>query len=260
MVVHPRRRPASVDESSRANRRWWDGEADNYQAQHGSFLRDVGFRWCPEGLDEASARLLGEVRGHRVLELGCGAAQWSVALAKTGAKVLGLDNSERQLEHARRAMEGAGVEFPLLHASAEDVPLPDESLDVVFADHGANRFSDPHLYVPEVARLLRRGGLFAFSGGTPFEWLGWNPETDTWDERLHRDYFDIRRWETPEGSVEFELPYGQWIRLFRASGFVVEELREIRPPDGATSTYRTAEETEWARHWPMEQIWKVRKE
>ena len=61
-------------------------------------------------------------------------------------------------------------------------------------------------------------------------------------------------------SEPSDLPYGEWICLFRSEGLAVEELREIRPPEGATSTYRSAEETEWARRWPMEHIWKVRKE
>ena len=52
---------------------------------------------------------------------------------------------------------------------------------------------------------------------------------------------------------------GEWIRLFRRSGFRVEDLIEVQPPEGAQSTYRTPEETAWARRWPMEQIWKVRR-
>ena len=66
----------------------------------------------------------------------------------------GLDNSSRQLEHARTAMERAGVEFPLVHASAEATGLPEESFDVVFCDFGAMTFTDPANSVPEAARLL----------------------------------------------------------------------------------------------------------
>jgi hypothetical protein len=55
------------------------------------------------------------------------------------------------------------------------------------------------------------------------------------------------------------MPYGEWLRLFRENGLQVEDLIETRPPEGATSTYRDAEQTEWARHWPMENIWRVRK-
>lgn len=242
------------------NRALWDRAAADYQARHREHIGRPEPRWGMWQLPEDELGILGDVAGKDVLELGCGAAQWSLLLAGRGARVVGLDNSARQLEHARAAIEAAGLDFPLVHASAESVPLPDASFDVVFADHGANRFSDPYLWVPEAARLLRSGGLLAFSGGTPFEALCWSPAEDRQTTTLQRDYFGLRRIEDPEGYVEFELPYGDWIGLFRASGLVVEELLEIRPPAGAVSTYRTAEETEWARSWPMEQIWRVRKE
>jgi SAM-dependent methyltransferase len=130
---------------------------------------------------------------------------------------------------------------------------------VHLADWGAPTFADPFLFVPEVARVLRPGGLFAFSGATPLAWLAFDEPADAWDERLHRDYFGLHRWDDPEGTVEFNLPTGEWIRLFRANGLEIEDLIEVRPPAGATSTYRDEAATAWARRWPMEQIWKVRK-
>jgi predicted double-glycine peptidase len=60
--------------------------------------------------------------------------------------------------------------------------------------------------------------------------------------------------------VDFQLPYGEWIRLFRRNGFIVEDLVETCPSPGASSTYRTEAENEWARRWPMENIWKLSKE
>ena len=60
-------------------------------------------------------------------------------------------------------------------------------------------------------------------------------------------------------EVNFALPYGEWIRLFRANGLVVDDLLEIQPPPGASSTYRIAEDTAWARRWPMEMIWRAHK-
>jgi SAM-dependent methyltransferase len=208
-------------------------------------------------LPESELRILGDVEGKDVLELGCGAAQWSILLARLGARAVGLDYSERQLEHGRAAVAAAGVEVTLVHGSAEAVPLPDASFDVVFADHGANRFADPYRWLPEAARLLRPGGLLAFSGGTPLEALCWDGEELT--TSLQRDYFGLHRTEEEDGAVLFELPYGEWIRLFREHGFVIESLVEVRPPEEASSTYRTPAETAWARRWPMEQIWRVRK-
>ena len=57
------RRPVTDAESRSASRSWWDADADDYQAEHGSFLGDLDFVWCPEGVREADARLLGDVRG-----------------------------------------------------------------------------------------------------------------------------------------------------------------------------------------------------
>jgi ubiquinone/menaquinone biosynthesis C-methylase UbiE len=203
--------------------------------------------------------VLGDVRGKDVLELGCGAAQWSTALAGLGAHCVGLDNSARQLEHARRGMATAGVEFPLVHASAERVPLPDASFDVVFCDHGAMSYADPERTIPEAARLLRPGGLFAFNAETPLHFICWDEAANTAGDRLATPYFEGLRAEDSDGAVNFAIGYGDAIRLFRANGFAVEELIELRPPEAARTTYDLYVSYEWARAWPAEHIWRVRR-
>jgi SAM-dependent methyltransferase len=208
-------------------------------------------------IPEAELRVLGDVGGQDILELGCGAAQWSISLAKLGARPVGLDLSPRQLEHARQAMSAAGVDFPLVEASAEEVPLDEGSFDIVFCDHGAFNFADAHKLVPECARLLREGGLLAFNKPSPIMDLFYDVDADGIDDRLHNDYFTLDRFEDEE-TVDFQLPYGEWIRLFRANGFVVEDLIELRPPGDASSTYDFVP-LEWARRWPAESIWKARR-
>jgi SAM-dependent methyltransferase len=212
-------------------------------------------------IPETELRVLGEVSDLDVLELGCGAAQWAIALTRQGARMTGLDNSSRQLEHAREAMAKAGVEFPLVHASAEATGLPDSSFDVVFCDFGAMTFTDPHLSVPEVARVLRPGGLFAFSALSPIADLAWPLGDDGPGERLAVDYWEgIRRLEEPGEPINFQLPYGEWIAVFRKHGLKIEDLIELRPAADAVSSYRTEADREWARRWPMEHIWRVRLE
>ncbi len=251
--------PAHLSAHERTNRAMWQRTSDDYEARHSGVLGGaLAMAWGLWRIPEAELHVLGDVAGKDVLELGCGAARWSIALARVGARPVGLDLSPRQVEHARRLMAEAGVSFPLIEASAEAVPLPDASFDVVFCDWGAMTFADPSRTVPEASRLLRPGGLFAFATGTPWRTVCTERATDTVERRLIADYFGMGRVEW-EDSVEFYLPYGDWIHLFRAHGLVVEGLIETQPPVGATSTYCAAEETEWSRHWPMEMIWRVRK-
>jgi SAM-dependent methyltransferase len=249
----------SLSDEARRNREFWNRQSDEYQERHREFIGRADPRWGVWQIPESELHVLGDVAGKDVLELGCGAAQWSILLAKAGARPVGLDNSERQLEHARMLMAEAGVEFPLVHSSAEEVPLPDASFDVVFCDHGAFTFADPYKVVPEAARLLRRGGLLAFSHLSAVANLCQNPEDD-WnvEPRLHRDYFGMHELDDGE-VVEYQLPCGEWIRLFRANGLTVEDLIEPRPTADATSTYWGGEGHEWARRWPSESIWKARR-
>ena len=143
------------------------------------------------------SQVLDDVVGKDILELGCGAAQWSIALARLGARPVGLDLSERQLEHARRLMAEAGVEFPLVNASAEAVPLPDASFDIVFCDHGAMTFADPYRTVPEAARLLRPAASSRSTTTRRSRRSAGRSRRDEVGERLALDYFGMhrhRRW------------------------------------------------------------------
>lgn len=241
------------------NRALWDERADDYQEQHLRMLSPERPGWGIWKIPEDELRVLGDVAGRDVLEIGCGAAQWSIALAQRGARPVGLDISSGQLEHARRLMRGAEVEFPLVHASAEAVPLPDGSFDIVFCDYGATSFTDPHRTIPEAARLLRPNGLLAFSGLTPLAHLCWPGGEPHIGEQLACDYHDMHKLDDRPDDVVFQLPYGEWVRLFRRCGLLVEDIVELRPPSESVSTYCGPTDHAWARRWPMDHIWKARK-
>lgn len=246
---------------ARRNRRAWDQDSDSYQKQHGPLLRGrKALAWGLWRTPEDDLNVLGKVGGKRVLELGCGAAQWSIALAGERARPVGMDNSLRQLTHARSAVAKARVRVPLVQAAAETLPFRDDSFDVVFCDYGAMSFADPLVTVPEAARVLKPGGLLAFSTTTPFLLMCWPDEAEEVTTTLHTPYFGMRRSEwTADETVDFQLPYGEWIRLFRRNGFSIEDLIEIRPPSGARTSF-PGRPTSWARRWPAEMIWKVVKE
>ena len=128
----------SPEVNRRASRYWWDFDADNYQAEHGAFLGDVDFVWCPEGLREADAGLLGDVSGARVLEVGCGAAAAARWLVTQGAQVVALDLSAGMLRHATAAAEATAVRPWLVQADAQDLPVPDGSFDIAFTAFGVS--------------------------------------------------------------------------------------------------------------------------
>jgi SAM-dependent methyltransferase len=247
----------------RVNRARWNRTADNYQARNAPQIRQQAFTgdldWGIWAIPERQLNILGDVRGKDVLEFGCGGGQWSTALARHGARPVGFDLSEQQLAHARSLQQETGVRFPLVQADGEQVPLADASFDVVFADHGAFSFADPHRTVPEAARLLRPGGLLAFSHISPLFAITTPADADHAGDRLVYDYFGLHQLDEPEGMIEFNLPYGAWISLFRQNGLVVEDLIEPRPGPDAVSTYRDDEDRAWSRRWPSECIWRARR-
>ena len=243
-------------EHVRRNRDGWNATSEEYEAEHASQLDQTPMSWGQWSIPEKELGILGSVDGLDILELGCGAARWSIALAGSGGRPVGMDLSEGQLAQARRQLSRSESRVPLVQASAERLPFGPGSFDLVFCDHGAMNFADPTVVVPEVARALRPGGLFAFSVPSPIRQICYDRDTDETGTELKLDYFETRRMEWDD-EVDFHLPYGEWAALFLANGLSIEGLIEPRPPEGAPTTYGVP--TEWGRRWPCETIWRVRK-
>ena len=165
-------RPAPSTSYELKNLMRWQSQSDEYERQHAEALSGkLAMAWGLWRIPEAELHILGEVAGRYILELGCGAARWSIA-----------------------------------------------SFDIVFCDWGAMTFCDPHQTVPEAARLLRPGGLFAFATGAPLYFVCYDQQADVAREQLLNTYFDLHRVEWDD-EVNFYLPYGEWIRLFRRHPF-----------------------------------------
>jgi SAM-dependent methyltransferase len=228
------RRVSKATETVRANRRWWDAAAEEYQDEHGAFLRDAGFIWCPEGLDEATAHLLGptaELSGRRVLEIGCGAAQCARWLAGIGADVVAFDLSARQLAQARRLSERTGIEVPLFQADAQALPVRDESIDVACSAFGALPFvADSATVLLEVARVLRPGGRFVFSVSHPIRWA-FPDDPGEAGLTVSGSYFDRNAYvEQDDRGVatyaEHHRTLGDRVREIIAAGLILRDLVE----------------------------------
>ncbi len=216
--------------------------------------------WGLWSIPESDVRVLPELEGLDVVELGCGTAYVSSWLARRGARPVALDVTPAQLDTARRMQAQTGIEFALVEADAVATGLPDASFDLAISEYGASIWCDPELWIREAARLLRsRGTLLFLCDSTLLTLCG--ADDDHVQERLVRPQFGMYRFEDAEGGgVEFHLAHGEWIRILRDNGFVVEQLIEVQAPeDAATHEIYDYVTPEWGRRWPAEEIWKARK-
>jgi SAM-dependent methyltransferase len=243
------------------NRAYWDDLARQYVEVGERAWAQKEPAWGIWQVPEAELQVFSEQRlGKDAIELGCGTAYISAWLSRRGVSAVGIDNSEAQLRTARRLQRQYGLDFPLIHGNAESIAYPNASFDFAISEYGACLWADPHLWVPEAARLLRSGGQLVFLTNS-FLLTLCVPDEDgvAATERLRRPAFGMYRVEWPGNpGVEFHLSHGDWIRLLRRSGFEVEDLIEIRPAVGAISRYPFVT-VEWARQWPCEEVWRARK-
>ena len=242
-------REAGPAESARANRLWWDANATGYYAEHGDALGDADLLWCPEGLRETDARLLGDVRGKDVLEVGCGAAQGARWLVSQGATVTAFDVSAGQLAQARALDRSTGVAvLRLVQADAQRLPFRDEAFDLVVSAFGAIPFvSDSAGTMRELARVLRPGGRLVFSATHPLRWA-FPDDPGPAGLTVRQSYFDRTPYveQAADGTatyVEHHRTLGDRVRDLVGAGLLLEDLLEPEWPAGRTQ--------EWGQWSPL---------
>ncbi|MGQ0573441.1 MAG: class I SAM-dependent methyltransferase [Pseudonocardia sp.] len=242
------RRAVGAAESQRASRAWWDADADDYLAEHGADIGEVDFLWGPEGLREADARLLGDVRGRRVLEIGCGTAPCARWLAARGAVPVGLDLSGAMLRHAAELGRRTGIEVPLVQAGAARLPFADASFDLACSAYGAVPFvADPERVMREVARVLRPGGRWVFAVNHPMRWM-FSDDPGPDGLTVVQSYFDRTPYVEVDAAgaatyVEHHRTLGDRVRDVVTAGLVLDDLVE---PEWAQGR-----ETVWGQWSPL---------
>ncbi|GAA1247655.1 class I SAM-dependent methyltransferase [Prauserella halophila] len=238
-------RTVGSTEAERANLAWWDADADTYLDEHGDFLGEADFVWCPEGLREEQARLLGPsgtLAGADVLEIGCGSAPCARWLTAQGADAVALDLSAGMLRHARTAARRSGLTPALLQANAEALPLSGATFDIACSSFGALLFV-PSLETvfAEVARVLRPGGSWVFSVTHPMRWIFPDDPGPTGLTAV-QPYFDRTPYVEQDESgtatyVEYHRTFGDYVRALTSTGFRLLEVVEPEWPDGHTRVW-----------------------
>jgi len=241
-TVGSERRQAGSAESVAANSAWWDADADDYHVEHGDFLGVADFVWCPEAVREEDARLLGDVAGRDIVEIGCGSAPCARWLVTQGARVTALDLSAGMLRYAWAANEATGVDLPLVRANAERLPFAAETFDIACSAFGAIPFvADLPGTFREIARVLRPGGSWVFAVTHPMRWIF--PD-DPGENGLHvtGSYFDRTPYVEVDGDghatyVEHHRTLGDFVRALTGAGLTIVDLVEPEWPDGHTQVW-----------------------
>jgi ubiquinone/menaquinone biosynthesis C-methylase UbiE len=139
----------------------------NYDATDIPIAYDRGRDHGPEVLNLWMNVVSSHVKGQRIrtiLDLGCGTGRFSEALAvRFDAEVIGIDPSTKMLEQARSKQHDRRSRYELGHG--ESIPLPADSVDLVFISMVFHHFADPKLAASECRRVLRTGGTVFLRAG-----------------------------------------------------------------------------------------------
>jgi SAM-dependent methyltransferase len=241
---------------------WTRGNANYTSGRARKEWAEDGIHWGVWHQPEDSIRVLPDVRGWDVIELGCGTAYFGAWLKKRGAaRVVGVDITPAQLDTARamNAEFGLGLEF--VEANAEEVPLPSESFDLAFSEYGASIWCDPYRWIPEAARLLRPGGELIFMRNSDLVMIC-SVDDEKVGERLVLPLRGMNRldWTSDGPSTEFHLGVSELFQLLRQTGFDVLDFRQLYAPEDAVDhPYYSYVPAEWAKKWPHEEIWRAKK-
>lgn len=228
--------------------KWWNETSKGYQED--SKIRTKSAHYGPYAPDENKIRLLGSVREKRILEIGCGGGQCSIAFAKQGAKCTGLDLSKEQLKHAEELAKKNKVSVKFLKHDIQTLQgMKSKTYDIVFSAFALQYVPDLTKCFKEVFRVLKKGGLFVFSFDHPF-YSSLSPETFKIDKNYNKSG-KIEETETwPDGSKHKFVAYIRKVSdifdSLQKSGFSIEKM--IEPFDKKTE--RAWKEVNWKKIYP----------
>jgi SAM-dependent methyltransferase len=202
---HPDRTETSRDEAEAADRLLHGssfGAAAGAYAEHRPGYAEAAVRWALEPvLDHQPVR---------VADLGAGTGKLTATLVSLGAETTAVEPDPQMLAELRRAMPAVSS----VPGSAEEIPLPDASLDAVLAGQAMHWF-DMDRALPEIARVLRPGGVLAGLWNVDDDRVGWVAGLAEISKR--RSSITLTRWRESAAKARQEQLLGEHSDLFTAA-------------------------------------------
>ena len=231
---------STIDRSDRTAKEWWNGWSEKFQTEYGGDGSEIGIAFGPGVPIGEDFGLLDDLDGTRVIELGCGGAQFGLGIATHGAEVTGVDISEEQLEYARKLADEHGEEIDLVETTVTDMPMIEgEAYELAVSAFAFQWVEDLKACFEEAHRVLVPGGRLVFSVDHPFYRI-LDPETGD----IATSYFDGEPRREYSEKIDAELVIyrrrvSDIVNALIDAGFTIEELCEpgFDDPDEYDSEY-----------------------
>jgi len=225
-----------------AVRRLWDRAAEPYTAGQTSGLDHYRYAF----FGPAQVAICGDVRGLKLLDVGCGSGYFAREMASRGAMVTGIDISPRMIELARRLESESplGIEYQVADAAELAGLLPAGSFDMATSCVALHDMPRVERVFGAVREVLRFDARFVVSithpcTDTPFrQWECEDSGRKRWlciDRYFDREVQEFRwlRWPEEFTTRALHAPLEDWFGWILQAGFVVRGFHEPRPSEEA---------------------------
>lgn len=209
---------------SKETKKWWEYASKYYQEE---CKIPIDIHYGPGSPNEDYYKLLGNLKGKKVLEIGCGGAQCGIAMAKRGAKVTGIDISTEQLKFAKALAEKNKVNIKFYQGDIRKLSqIKCNTQDIVFTAWALHYVDNLLSCFKEARRVLKEGGLFVLSLDHPFY-----RTIDSKTLKLKSSYFKTGKFvETFQDKSKHFVMYTHTIselyNTLAEAGFFVEKIIE----------------------------------
>lgn len=153
------------------NKNSWNAKVDYHLKSDFYFVEE--FIAGKTSLNEPELKLLGDIKGKKILHLQCHFGQDSISLARMGAIVTAVDLSDKAISEARILADKCGVKVNFIESDVYNLPtILDEKFDIVFTSYGTiGWLPDLEKWAKVIAHFLKKGGKFVFAEFHPVVWM-----------------------------------------------------------------------------------------